>query len=1030
MDDDYEMSFLNQLLAGEPDEADIIGLPVARTRTLWTHVNLQSMHDSLDDLLSPDNPEYSTMSDSTKGSDGAVNPGEQRSRSKQISPANAHRILRSYLAGKGAVSAVVYERQSPDPQSNDIWPNVRDHSRVPVRYYRAVRSSETQPPPVIPSNARPVWPPGKIPTEIYEDIASHLSRDDIKAMRMVCREFYRHVSQVLFKTVVVPFNREIYGMLVDDVSLGTKLKEKAKGKTNRDPIKSMWWANADREDVYDGHALDVFRRFGPHIVRFGMSFEVDEASLANLPEKHVTQTRTSFWGVYQWPRAEYCRYDGIANIEIAADETTRMKQAFSELTRVQELALSLNHGLGWLQGPELSIRSQILEQPPHVFGTAHPIPDRLTQSRREFWNYLNSCHRTAGSDVKKATLYQARLPEVLSNFDDGTGVLDKLGGLKFLSPSVVDSAVPCDSPLSPGHTTLHLKEKQAIERSQNTTKVMFTSVEPPTELATRYRGLIPAILNQAQKEWLMEVGWAQRAFISSYIISVLDNPDIFANVHTMNIARIPDCLLPNLTRQDFWAALPSLKNAIVMVLPSWRDVTKDKAAIVEVIPLQPTDRLDLFYAVLQTIGEHAGIKQMTFGWAAGGEHAEGLFARNRLILPAPVLPRDSLLEAKQSDIPTQLLKFRHVEDLTLVNCWITPPALIEFTIAHARLGLEKLRLKSVSLCGFPRGRPNNGNMGPVFTIPGQFNHAGVDAHTNPVQTLITPAGLQQQVQALQTQIQRAQARPDGHKATWILEFQQEQLRQLQRRPVPPQYPGVPSIMSIPQMYTWRFSQNNPPVTPPLTSPSLPGLGIAATGGGVPLYHPMAAPPPPLIHRGVAQVSLHAAIRYGSWTWVLDQISPGRILCDFGNPFGQGQHLHIPETKFKSIEFESCGYVDLQRMVIEHFDRAEDIFLNLRPPSDLANFYNDKRVRLQKFMIQTTDNLLGQILTDLDSAEAVVLTAGWFMELGWKDQEAAEAALFDVATLGGTARFSGTIHASDLEEDVAAGSCSGSATASN
>lgn len=229
------------------------------------------MHDSFDDLSSSD-----TMSDSNKGSDDADISQDRQSQREHMSPAHAHRILRSYLGGRGAVSAVVYEHRSPDAQANDIWPNVRDQSRAPVQYYRAIPSGSDRLPPATSSNVNYVWPPGKIPTEIYEDIASHLSRDDIKAMRLVCREFDRHVSQVLFKTVVVPFNREIYGMLVDDASLGTKLKEKSHGRANRDPIKSMWWANADREDVYDGHALDVFRRFGPHIVRFGMSFEVDE----------------------------------------------------------------------------------------------------------------------------------------------------------------------------------------------------------------------------------------------------------------------------------------------------------------------------------------------------------------------------------------------------------------------------------------------------------------------------------------------------------------------------------------------------------------------------------------------------------------------------------------------------------------------------------------------------------------------------------------------------------------------------------
>lgn len=132
---------------------------------------------------------------------------------------------------------------------------------------------------------RAEWVPNEMPVEIFEEITQHLSRDDIKAMRLVSREFERGVSRTLFDTVVVPFNTELYSMMEQE---RTVVKRDLKGKRRvDDPINdfidlepgSLQWKNAmeDSEDkVYRGHGLQVFEGFGGHIRRFGMSFEVRE----------------------------------------------------------------------------------------------------------------------------------------------------------------------------------------------------------------------------------------------------------------------------------------------------------------------------------------------------------------------------------------------------------------------------------------------------------------------------------------------------------------------------------------------------------------------------------------------------------------------------------------------------------------------------------------------------------------------------------------------------------------------------------
>lgn len=140
--------------------------------------------------------------------------------------------------------------------------------------------------PTGPSQAQ--WVSGEMPVELFEAIARYLSRDDIKSMRLVNREFERGVSRSLFDTVVVPFNTELYDMIEHEKSAKRDLKGKGRAnESNTDYVDlklgNLRWQNAldDQEDkVYKGHGLRVFEGFGSHIRRFGMSFEVKESKQA------------------------------------------------------------------------------------------------------------------------------------------------------------------------------------------------------------------------------------------------------------------------------------------------------------------------------------------------------------------------------------------------------------------------------------------------------------------------------------------------------------------------------------------------------------------------------------------------------------------------------------------------------------------------------------------------------------------------------------------------------------------------------
>jgi hypothetical protein len=235
------------------------------------------------------------------------------------------------LSSREAVAVIMYRNATAaDPLANDVWPHLRDFNKLPSQYYRVGKGLKRQPAPTPrrrvaklsktrkstdgPAaqlrNAPPGRPCWMLPVELVEMIARYLDRDDIKSLRLVSRELNQNVSQALFRTAVVPFNTEIYGMLGREPGMDVKGKKKA-GTSN------FIWKNANGDDVYNGHGMDVFRGFGAHIIRYGMSFEVSEISLAKPPVKTLTERHESFWGAFEWPFVEYRRFEDVAGLESA-----------------------------------------------------------------------------------------------------------------------------------------------------------------------------------------------------------------------------------------------------------------------------------------------------------------------------------------------------------------------------------------------------------------------------------------------------------------------------------------------------------------------------------------------------------------------------------------------------------------------------------------------------------------------------------------------------------------------------------------
>jgi hypothetical protein len=195
---------------------------------------------------------------------------------------------------------------------------------------------------------------------------------------------------------------------------------------------------------------------------------------------------------------------------------------------------------------------------------------------------------------------------------------------------------------------------------------------------------------------LLEVEWAQRAFMQSYAIAIIDNKATFKNIESLTIARLPSRHLPILRRSDFWDGLSGLKSLSLGIIPDWRDVIKLPTSWVQDDEVKPSQAVTAVYNVLREHVLHReNIKTLHFEWIGGGEEATGLFSRNQHILPAPIVPK--ALQMVHRDLIPELLSFPYIEHLTLKNCWITPHIMTRLCTSLKSFAMESLTFNSVSL---------------------------------------------------------------------------------------------------------------------------------------------------------------------------------------------------------------------------------------------------------------------------------------------------------------------------------------------
>ena len=150
-----------------------------------------------------------------------------------------------------------YQQYKPGASACGIWPNIRSPLHTPIRYCDPGSPDDVPKPTNMPSEQKVVWPKNRVPTELYEEIASYLSIDDVRAMRLVCKEFNEHVSQVMYKTVVIPFTTNVFGTLEQILRSQREKESDAPSNIN---------------------VNNIFYKFGGHMSRLGMSFEITEGT--------------------------------------------------------------------------------------------------------------------------------------------------------------------------------------------------------------------------------------------------------------------------------------------------------------------------------------------------------------------------------------------------------------------------------------------------------------------------------------------------------------------------------------------------------------------------------------------------------------------------------------------------------------------------------------------------------------------------------------------------------------------------------
>lgn len=717
---------------------------------------------------------------------------------------------------------------------------------------------------------------------------------------------------------------------------------------------------------------NVICSFGEHIKKFALSFELDEQKLAAPPIKDDQEAVTTFWGVYPWPHTKYNRFAHLEGLEQTADETKTMAQALTFIKSAHELGLSIDGCLGYLNGFDVNSGYRARTAKAHVFGKAKYVEESedliagnsdnnplsfvgLSAAERRQQELERMCV-TAGWSGRQLSL----AVESIRKNDHVVPEAD-VASLKLLPSDVnrireeaTDNVTVTQAPLmfDPNdhlETLAQLIERRNLARQKRLLDLV---------------GLNPKDLSLSQREMLLEIEWAQRAFMQSYTIAIIDNNNIFENVGTFTIARLPSRHLHIIRRDDFWDALPNLKRVSLAIIPDWRDIIKEASGIVEDISLTPSMAVvGTYQLLLEQISTRKNIEHLHLEWVCGGEYAQGMFSRNQDILPAPIVAKASHMIDRSDPQSVSVLRFPYLKTFSLKNCWSSPHIMHRFLIGLEHDKVDTVIFDSVSLTAeIPRGQ------NPQALTTQQVAQQGA-AQAPP---LIAQA------------IQAAQAANNGLAVN---------------------IPGATAQNPIIINANANGAQAAIGLSP-LAAPFVPGqqAAIANNPPGQLVAPPAAANVP--LAPGETPLWLRTP-REGSWTTILNSITPGQTTEDYCFEHSYSDEpcprQKQPTTQF---EFTSCGYVNI------HADFDQAVIIDNRPLWPSAAI-RKRRDDIESAIMKTDDFLLGKIINWIESNELVRLQNVFGMTVGWmaRDQKRADLLAdchMDGVLKAGLGRFDGVL----------------------
>lgn len=639
-----------------------------------------------------------------------------------------------------------------------------------------------------------------------------------------------------------------------------------------------------------------------------------------------------------------------------------MKKAFKYLQNVRHLALSISSGLGWIAGPDLSIRGRVLRQCPHPLPDFEFVTEPATQLRRQLWRAISKAY------VQDSNLESLKMAELARIEKEDLSSLLPLAAREpmriektVVRGATFPSGTSKSSEVANSHDSHRIGPSLETNPGEPSSGVLFARhISTLRNVQTELGPVKPKDLSESQERWLMETSWAQTAFLSSYIISIVDNNAISQSVTTLTLSPFSSGYLTHLRRKSFWDTLTSLTSLELMVNPDWRDIKCNESGSAITFMKLPTAAVDALYELLQTfIAPRVSIAKLKVGWAAGGEHNEGLIARNRHLMPAPLTRRGSCLPRSIQGVP--LLKLPYVKQFNLVNCWVAPNVLQDWVRCHLSYETQRVVLESVSLTAHPK-YPRRGQ----DQVPN-----AVDADVNNVNDHNNAAVWHQTIpQNLNTQNHVNAPFQNG-----LLQFQQHALQAYQTWIA--QQPGYAAHIGF-----------NPQIGHVMNT--------AHGAGGVPNNF------------GNFNHETHPRdCRPGSWPSLLS------VLKALIEARGRGA---------LQLTLLSCG---LATLPTSSFDQSaiEELWA---PSREESNWFRARREALQGVLMQSFDDLHGKVATRLPPFEEALLMDKWNLKRGWPGEQSIgddysdedgwgkwgskneEAATYDGQPPGGTGRMSGTI----------------------